>query len=211
MQVTVRRRIIKPEVIDFIAKADQTYQLTQRRTHRPRLLAQHDALTARNWPRRWSFHRSNRCPRGSSDRWNGKLVRSVGRTQATRYFIDPNCLRSLDFSASTTLKRIEPHRLTALVLEDLQRYPKSAISDIHKRVWREIHPKQVKRALEELIERGEVRLEVTTAAAVLGGGMTSLSDNLRSIVDRWVIEAGVRRQPPEEARISITQGEESRR
>ncbi len=28
VQVTVRRRILKPEVIDFIAKADQTYQLT---------------------------------------------------------------------------------------------------------------------------------------------------------------------------------------
>ncbi len=27
VQVTVRRRILKPEVIDFIAKADQTYQL----------------------------------------------------------------------------------------------------------------------------------------------------------------------------------------
>lgn len=30
VQVTIRRRILKPEVIDFIAKADQTYQLTQR-------------------------------------------------------------------------------------------------------------------------------------------------------------------------------------
>jgi ATP-dependent DNA helicase RecG len=30
VQVTVRRRIIKPEVIDFIAKAGQIYQLTQR-------------------------------------------------------------------------------------------------------------------------------------------------------------------------------------
>ena len=50
-------------------------------------------------------------------------------------------------------------RLAALVLEDLQRYPRSAISDIHQRVGGEIHPKQVKRALEELIERGEVRFE----------------------------------------------------
>ncbi|WP_241356772.1 hypothetical protein, partial [Escherichia coli] len=74
-------------------------------------------------------------------------------------FIDPDLLRSLDFSTSTTLKRIEPHRLAALVLEDLQRYPRSAISDIHKRVGGEIHPKQVKRALEELIGRGEVRFE----------------------------------------------------
>lgn len=30
VQITVYNRILKPEVIDFIAKADQTYQLTQR-------------------------------------------------------------------------------------------------------------------------------------------------------------------------------------
>ena len=58
-----------------------------------------------------------------------------------------------------TLKRIEPHRLVALVLEDLQRYPQSAISEIHQRIGGEIHPKQVKRALEDLIERGAVRFE----------------------------------------------------
>ena len=88
-----------------------------------------------------------------------QLLRSAGRTQATRYFIDPQLLRSLKFTGETTLKRIEPHRLAALVLEDLQRYPASAISDIHKRVGGEIHPKQVKRALEDLIERGDVRFK----------------------------------------------------
>jgi ATP-dependent DNA helicase RecG len=46
VQVTVRRRILKPEVIDFIAKADQTYQLTQRERITLGLLAQHDAMTA---------------------------------------------------------------------------------------------------------------------------------------------------------------------
>ena len=53
----------------------------------------------------------------------------------------------------------EPHRLAALVLEDLQRYPESAISDIHRRIGGEIHPKQVKRALEDLIGRDAVRFE----------------------------------------------------
>ena len=87
------------------------------------------------------------------------MVQSAGRTQATRYFVDPGLLRSLSFTGETTLKRIEPHRLTALILEDLKRYPESAISDIHQRIGGEIHPKQVKRALDELIERGAVRFE----------------------------------------------------
>lgn len=45
------------------------------------------------------------------------------------------------------------------MIEDRQDYPESAISDIHQRIGDEIHSKQVKHALEELIQRGAVRFE----------------------------------------------------
>lgn len=159
VQVTVRRRILKPEVIDFIAKADQTYQLTQRERIALGLLAQHDALTARELAATLELSSTEVLQPWLKRLLEWHLVQSAGRTQATRYFVDPGLLRSLKFTGETTLKRIEPHRLAALVLEDLQRYPESAISDIHHRIGGEIHPKQVKRALEELIERGAVRFE----------------------------------------------------
>jgi ATP-dependent DNA helicase RecG len=159
VQVTVRRRILRPEVIDFIAKADQTYQLTQRERIALGLLAQHDALTARELTAALELSSVEALQPWLKRLLEWQLLQSAGRTQATRYFVDPSLLRSLQFTGETTLKRIEPHRLAALVLEDLQRYPKSAISDIHRRVGGEIHPKQVKRALEELNERGAVRFE----------------------------------------------------
>lgn len=59
------------------------------------------------------------------------LVQSTECTQATRYFVDPG----------------------------LQSYSESVISDIHQHIGGEIHPRRVKRALEELIERGAVRFE----------------------------------------------------
>lgn len=159
VQVTVRRRILKPEVIDFIAKADQTYQLTQRERIALGLLAQHDALTASELAAKLELPSVEELQPWLKRLLDWHLVQSAGRTQATRYFVDPGLLRSLKFSGETTLKRIEPHRLAALVLEDLQRYPESAISDIHRRIGGEIHPKQVKRALEDLIGRGAVRFE----------------------------------------------------
>lgn len=159
VQVTVRRRILMPEVIDFIAKADQTYQLTQRERIALGLLAQHDALTARELADILELPSVEALQPWLKRLVDWNLVQSAGRTQATRYFVDPGLLRSLRFTGETTLKRIEPHRLAALVLEDLQRYPESAISEIHQRIGGEIHLKQVKRALEELIKRGTVRFE----------------------------------------------------
>lgn len=159
VQVTVRRRILKPEIIDFIAKADQTYQLTQRERIALGLLAQHDALTARELASSLELLSVESLQPWLKRLLDWQLVQTAGRTQATRYFVEPGLLRSLKFTGETTLKRIEPHRLAALVLEDLQRYPKSAISDIHRRIGGEIHPKQVKRALEDLIERRAVSFE----------------------------------------------------
>lgn len=159
VQITVSRRIVKPEVIDFIAKADEIYQLTQRERIALGLLALQDALTARELTNALELQSTDALQSWLKRLLNWQLVQSAGRTQATRYFVDPNLLRSLNFVGGTTLKRIEPHRLSALVLEDLQRYPESAISDIHQRVGAEIHPKQVKRALEALIKSGDVRFE----------------------------------------------------
>jgi len=159
VQITVRRRILKPEVIDFIAKADQTYQLTQRERIALGLLAQHDALTARELASMLELSSVEALQPWLSRLLSWNIVKSTGRTQATRYFADPSLLKNLNFAGDTTLKRIEPHRLAALILEDLDRYPQSAIGDIRRRIGGEIHPKQVKRALEGLIEKGEVRFE----------------------------------------------------
>ncbi len=125
--------------------------------HRP--YTQHDALTARELVATLELTSAEALSPWLKRLLDWHLVHSAGRTQATRYFVDPGLFRSLNFTGETTLKRIEPHRLAALVLEDLQRYPESAISDIHRRIGGEIHPKQVKRALEALIERGAVRFE----------------------------------------------------
>jgi len=84
-------------------------------------------------------------------------VQQSDRTQATRYFIQPEMLRTLRFPANTSLKRIEPHRLQALVLEDLESYPNSSIGEIHGRIGEEIHSKQIKRALDKLVEAEQVR------------------------------------------------------
>lgn len=159
VQVTIRRRILKPEVIDFIAKADQTYQLTQRERIALGLLTQQDSLTARELVTALELATTEALQAWLKRLLEWGLIKSTGRTQATRYFVDPALLRNLQFASETTLKRIEPHRLAALVLVDLERYPKSAISDIHQRIGDEIHPKQIKRALEELTAKGNVRFE----------------------------------------------------
>jgi ATP-dependent DNA helicase RecG len=159
VQVTVRRRILKPEVIDFIAKADQTYQLTQRERMALGLLAQHDALTARELAGTLELPSVEALQPWLKRLLDWHLVQSAGRTQATRYFVDPGLLHSLNFTVETTLKRIEPHRLAALIVEDVGRYPGTKMGDIHQRVGPEVARSRVRRAVEQLVKDGKLSQE----------------------------------------------------
>jgi predicted HTH transcriptional regulator len=89
---------------------------------------------------------------------------SVASSSDGRYFIrigdeSRPVLGQLRFEASTTLARIEPHRLRELLLEDLRRYPGSAIGASHARIGREIPLSQVKRKLEQMEAGGAIRHE----------------------------------------------------
>ncbi len=159
VQVTVHRRILKPEVIDFIAKADQTYQLTQRERIALGVLAQHDALTARELATTLELPSVEALQPWLKRPLDWHLVQSAGRTQATRYFVDSGLLRSLKFTGETTLKRIEPHRLLALIVEDVGRYPGTKMGEIHQRVGIEIPRSRVRRAVGQLVKEGKLSQE----------------------------------------------------
>jgi ATP-dependent DNA helicase RecG len=159
VHVVIKKRIVSPEVIDLLARADRKYTLAQREKIALGLLAQNEALTARQMARILEL---KGAPEVAS--WVGRLqklgiVGRTGRTKGTRYYVEPRVLRNLEFPAQTSLSRIEPHRLDALVLEDLSRYPGSGIAAIHQRIGDEIKRRQVKAALDRLRERGQVRAE----------------------------------------------------
>lgn len=159
VHVTVPRRVLHPGVARLLAEADAKHQLRQRERIALGLLAQTEGLSAADLARRLEL------PEPAAVRpWIERLlelglVAQTGRTKATRYFVPPELLRAAKLDGKTTLARIEPHRLRALILEDLDRFPDSARPDIHRRIGPEIHPKAVTRALNELIEEGRVEAQ----------------------------------------------------
>lgn len=156
VRVTVARMAPKRQTIDFIAKASEVYPLTQRERIALGLLAQHEALTARELARQLELPDAESLQHWTARLLDWGLVKQAGRTQATRYFVDPALLRQLEFPAATSLKRIEPHRLRALIIEDLDRYPDSAVGEVHRRIGAEISRSQIKRALDSLVSERAV-------------------------------------------------------
>jgi ATP-dependent DNA helicase RecG len=156
VHVTVPRRVVQPGVIKLLVEADQRYQLTQRERITFALIAQTESISASELAEELEL------PDTAALRpWLGRLltwglVNQSGRTNARRYFVPPALLREAGLDALTTLKRVQPHRLRALILEDLERFPDSGRADIHRRIGPEIHEKALARALDALLGQGAI-------------------------------------------------------
>lgn len=159
VRVTLERAAPDRQVLAFIAKAGETYELKQRERITLGLLARHDALTAKELAAKLELASVDDLRPWLDRLCEWGLVGQSGRTQATRYFVRPELLRTLAFPAVTTLKRIEDHRLRALVLEDVQRYPGSSIGEIHGRIGAEIPRRRLQTMLGGLVGDRQLRSE----------------------------------------------------
>jgi len=155
--VIVHKQIIKPEVIDFMAKADQTFQPTQKELIALGLIAQHESMTVAELGKALSLRSAEKLRHWIGRLMHWGLVSSRGRTKATEYYVSPEVLRRLEFKGTTTLKGIERHRLRELILRDLEIYREASISEIHGRIGPEIPRRRVQRMLAELVNEALIR------------------------------------------------------
>ena len=155
--VTVQRHVINLRIIDFIAKADTSYQLSQRAKICLGLLAQHDVLSASELCRLLDLRDATALKPWLDHLVGIGLVQSRGRTKGTTYRIAPEMIRHLKLKVYTTLRDIQPHRLQELVLTDLEKYQTAAIGEIHSRIGIDIPRRSVQRTLAQLVAEGKIK------------------------------------------------------
>jgi ATP-dependent DNA helicase RecG len=159
VHVLVPRRVMQPGVIRLLSGVNQRYQLTQRERIVFALLAQTEGLPAVELAGRLELDEPAALKPWLGHLLEWGLVEQTGRTRATRYFVPPALLREAGLDHLTTLSRVQPHRLRALILEDLERFPDSSISEVQRRIGSEIPQRSIKRALDQLVI--EYTLEAT--------------------------------------------------
>lgn len=157
--VRIERRIIRPELVNFMAAVDEQFALNQRERIALGLISQHGSLTALEFNRLLQIEGEDRARSWLGTLLTKGIVKSRGQTRAAEYHVEPEILRSARFRGSTTLKPIEDHRLEELIRTDLALFPLSAVSEIHGRIGTEIPGYKLKRCLEALREQGGIVME----------------------------------------------------
>lgn len=154
VKVTVRKRIVNKHVIQFIEKVNQEYQLRSKELISLGLIAQNTSLTAIEFGDILGLEEKEAIRTWLGRLLDLKLLKSKGRTKGTTYYVEPSVLKKHEFKGQTSLKNIPSHRLDALIVEDLTRYGKSAISQIHQRIGKEIPLRRIRYQMNQLVESG---------------------------------------------------------
>lgn len=154
--VTIKKRIISNEVLKFMIKASNYFNLSQKEIIALGIIAQNNTISAIDLIKKLNTKNNSNLTYWISGLLKAELVLSKGKTKGTQYFVNPEHLKLLNFKGKVDLKRIEPHRLKELILTDLGIYSPSNIKDIHGRVGSEIDRKRISRALNSLISDGLV-------------------------------------------------------
>lgn len=155
VQITIHRHIAKPDILAFIKRADEAWQLIQKERICLGLIAQHGSLSSLEFARLLDLPDQPNSIR----HWLGRLpelgvLQSRGRTRGTQYFVNPEFIKNTNFKVTTTLKNIEDHRLEELIYKDISEYPNSGFGSIYERIGKEINLHKVRRILRKMTLAG---------------------------------------------------------
>lgn len=154
--VSVSKEIKNENLINVIDKIKNFYNLNQKEIICLGIIAQHKVIIATEFSKKIQSSDDKQIKN-----WLGKLLKSnivltKGKTKGMRYFVNPELLKYSDLN-KTDLSNVEEHKLKALVLEDLEKYPNSRIDEIHKRIGREVPIRRLRNVLYNLVKVNEIK------------------------------------------------------
>ena len=155
--VIIKKQFVSKQVIRLMDRASSEFNLKQRELITLGLLAQQQSYTATELS-----NILNQSKEHGLRNWIGRLldfelIVQSGRGKGTQYAVNPEFIRQAQFKGKTNLKNIEDHRLEELIYKDLNAYPKSSFSEIHKRIGEEINEHKIRRMLKSMVQNKTLR------------------------------------------------------
>jgi ATP-dependent DNA helicase RecG len=148
--VVVRKKILKSEIVSFLSKINEEYNLNEKEIICLGLIAQHTILSQKELTKILGLVDSELTKIWTSKLLDYELIICRGKIKRVDYHINPKILQKTKFKGKTTLKKIEPYRLKELILADLTTYPNSSISEIHERIGKEINIRRTKHIMDKM-------------------------------------------------------------
>jgi len=147
--------IRNPEVVQLIDFVSQNYQLAQKEYIVLGIVGQHQKILSTLLGKELQLSSEERLRPYVEKLLEQSILISRGVKKGTEYLINPKLIESARINIKPTLKVIEPHVLSALILEDLKLHPGSKSSAIQKRIS-DLPIEDIRRCLIKLEKEGKI-------------------------------------------------------
>lgn len=119
------------------------------------IISQHEKIYATDLAKCLQLSENSRLRPYTETLVENGIVITRGAKKGTQYLINPKLIKASRVNLPTTLKTIEPHRLKALIEEDLKKYPDSSITEIVSRL-RDVEHRDVQKQIYSMARRDEL-------------------------------------------------------
>ena len=89
----------------------------------------------------------------TSDVQDEHILISRGAKKGTEYLLNPDLFSQARLNLTPSLKTIEPHKLEALIIEDLKYNGESRMTAVQERL-KEVYPEDIKKVIYKMVKKG---------------------------------------------------------
>ena len=148
-------KIVNEEILPLLDYVAQNYDISQKNLIALGLIAQHKKLSSIKLSNILQLSQDERLRSYTSNLVEMGIVVTRGVKKGNTFLVNPKVIINSRSNIKTSLKTIEPHRLRALIEEDLRLHPNSKSSEIQGRLV-DISIEEIRKYLRSMETKGTI-------------------------------------------------------
>ena len=152
-KVVQEAKIIDEESFFLLSYITSHFQLKQKEIIALGIIARHRKISSTLLTKELQLTEEDRLRAWLHGLTVQQIIISRGHKKATEYLVNPQLIKSAKVNIKPSLITIEPHRLVALIEEDLKLFPDSLLADIQKRLT-DVTTKDLRKTIYQMVSDG---------------------------------------------------------
>jgi len=154
VSVTLKSGIVDVDALNLINYIISNFQLSGREEIFVGIVARHHKIPATELVKILQLPKEERLRTWYTRLCDMQIIKTHGEKKGTAFVINPKLIADSKLNIKPSLRAIEPHRLKALIVEDLRLHPRSKSSAIQERIV-DVPIEEIRRML-FLMEKGKM-------------------------------------------------------
>ncbi|RAK68085.1 ATP-binding protein [Hymenobacter edaphi] len=155
LRVTIYAQAPNPTALALLDTLARYYEFRQREIITLGIIAQQGHISATDLAQALQLRQEERLRTWLGRLLEWEIVLARGVKKSTEYLVNPKAYAAANLDVKPSLKTLEPHRLRALIEEDLRAYPNSLMADIHRRLG-ELSEAEIRREVYQMVADGRI-------------------------------------------------------